>query len=161
MRILVTGGAGFIGSTIVDTLVDDDHDVVVVDALIERAHRRPPSYLNPRATYITADLADTDVATAAVQGIDAVCHQASLVGLGVDFGDVVEYVDNNDRATAALLKALHDRAFTGRIVLAAWWCTARVVIAVAYTVSSLRPRDRGRASTLRSSSRRARAVMRN
>ncbi|MEO5843067.1 MAG: NAD-dependent epimerase/dehydratase family protein [Acidimicrobiales bacterium] len=118
MRILVTGGAGFIGSTIVDALVDDDHEVVVVDALIERAHRRPPSYLNPRATYITADLADTDVATAAVQGIDAVCHQASLVGLGVDFGDVVEYVDNNDRATAVLLKALHDRAFTGRIVLA-------------------------------------------
>jgi len=118
MRILVTGGAGFIGSTIVDALVDDDHDVVVIDALIARAHRRRPTYLNDRADYIIGDLGDADVVTGAVRGVDAVCHQASLVGLGVDFADVVGYVDYNDRATAVLLKALHDSGFAGRLVLA-------------------------------------------
>ena len=117
-RILVTGGDGFIGSAIVDDLVADGHDVVVVDALLPRAHRRTPSYRNPAATYLTRDLAEPGAAASAVRGIDAVCHQSSLVGLGVDFADVVDYVHHNDLATAVLLRALHDRLFAGRIVLA-------------------------------------------
>jgi dTDP-L-rhamnose 4-epimerase len=118
MRVLVTGGAGFIGSAIVDLLVGDGHDVVVVDALLDRAHRREPEYLNPAATYVIGDIADRVLADDAVRGIDAVCHQAALVGLGVDLGDIVDYVDHNDRATAVLLRALHDRRFKGRVVLA-------------------------------------------
>lgn len=118
MKVLVTGGAGFIGSWIVDALIERDHEVVVVDALIDRAHRRDPRYLNAAATYVTGNLAEPTIAARAVQGIDAVCHQASLVGLGIDFGDVVDYVDHNDRATAVLLRALHERGFAGRIVLA-------------------------------------------
>ena len=118
MKVLVTGGAGFIGSWIVDALIERDHDVVVVDALIERAHRRDPAYLNRAATYVIGNVADPDIAARVARDIDAVCHQASLVGLGVDFGDVTDYVDYNDRATAVLLRALHQRHFTGRIVLA-------------------------------------------
>jgi dTDP-L-rhamnose 4-epimerase len=118
VRILVTGGAGFIGSTIVDQLVDADHEVTVVDWLHPAAHTGRPDYLNDRATYRWDDLRDLDVARAAVAGVDAVCHQAAMVGLGVDFTDVVDYVDHNDRATAVLLRALHDRGFAGRIVLA-------------------------------------------
>jgi dTDP-L-rhamnose 4-epimerase len=118
VKVLVTGGAGFIGSTIVDALVERGDDVVVVDALIARAHRRQPTYLNPEASYVTGDLCDPIVAAGAVDGVDAVCHQASLVGLGVDFGDVEEYIDHNDRATGVLLRALHDSHFTGRVVLA-------------------------------------------
>lgn len=118
MRILVTGGAGFIGSTIVDLLVDVGHDVVVVDMYLERAHRRPPDYLNPGATYLFGDLGDADIAAESVRGVDAVCHQSALVGLGVDFDDIVDYVEHNDHATAMLLRALHQRAFAGRLVLA-------------------------------------------
>jgi dTDP-L-rhamnose 4-epimerase len=118
MRILVTGGAGFIGSTIVDALVGRGDDVVVVDAMNARAHRVAPAYLNPSASYMFGDLSVPELAARAVDGVDAVCHQAALVGLGVDFDDVTEYVAHNDRATAVLLRALHQRNFTGRLVLA-------------------------------------------
>jgi len=118
VRVLVTGGAGFIGSAVVDRLVADGDDVVVLDCLLPGAHRVPPDYLNPAAEYRFEDLADPDAAARAVVGVDAVCHQAAMVGLGVDFGDVVAYVDHNDRATGVLLDALHRRRFSGRLVLA-------------------------------------------
>jgi dTDP-L-rhamnose 4-epimerase len=118
MRVLVTGGAGFIGSTVVDALVADGDEVVVADCLLPGAHRRAPDYLNPAADYRFEDLADPGVAARVVDGTDVVCHQAAMVGLGVDFGDVISYVDHNDRATAVLLDALHRRRFAGRLVLA-------------------------------------------
>jgi dTDP-L-rhamnose 4-epimerase len=117
-RILVTGGAGFVGSAVVDQLVGRGHDVVVVDSLHPQAHRCRPDYLNPAADYRFADLRDGAVAAEVVRGIDAVCHQASMVGLGVDFADARAYVEHNDLATAVLLGALHHDAFRGRIVLA-------------------------------------------
>ncbi len=117
MRVLVTGGAGFVGSFVIDGLVAAGHDVIAVDSLHPHAHRRVPDYLNPRAEYVWGDLRDAAVVRTAVAGIDAVSHQASMVGLGVDFGDVLDYVTNNDLATATLLAALHEQRFTGRIVL--------------------------------------------
>jgi dTDP-L-rhamnose 4-epimerase len=117
MKVLVTGGAGFIGSFVVDALVASGHEVVVVDSLHPNAHRETPEYLNSAAEYLWGDLRDPVVAASATRGVDAVSHQASMVGLGVDFGDTVEYVTNNDVATATLLAALHQRSFTGRIVL--------------------------------------------
>ena len=118
MRVLVTGGAGFIGSAIVDLLVSDGHDVVVADCLLPAAHRGKPDYLNDAADYRFVDLRDSAAAADVVRGIDAVSHQAAMVGLGVDFDDVTEYVMHNDLVTATLLRALHQRAFAGRIVLA-------------------------------------------
>ncbi|MBI2704870.1 MAG: NAD-dependent epimerase/dehydratase family protein [Actinobacteria bacterium] len=118
MRVLVTGGAGFIGSHIVDQLVERGDHVRVIDLLHPKAHHAMPAYLNDDAEYLFADLRETSVVTGALAGIDAVCHQAAMVGLGVDFGDVTGYVDHNDRATAALLGCLHAAGFDGRIVLA-------------------------------------------
>ena len=116
--ILVTGGAGFIGSHIVDALVEQGHAVRAVDALLPVAHAARPSYLNPDAEWLEGDLRDPAVAERAVAGVGAVCHQASMVGLGTDIGDIADYVGHNDLATALLLRALAGTGFTGRLVLA-------------------------------------------
>lgn len=120
MKILVTGGAGFIGSHIVDELIDLGHSVVVIDDLDPAAHDGIPAGLNDAAIYHWADVRDR--ATFEIPGVlddvDAICHQAAKVGLGVDFADVEEYVTRNEGGTAVLLRALHDRDFCGRIVLA-------------------------------------------
>lgn len=118
MRVLVTGGAGFIGSHVVDELVDGGHEVVVVDDLDRAAHAGVPDGLNPSATYVWGDVRDSELVARVVRSVDAVCHQASKVGLGVDFGDVGEYVSRNDLGTATLLRVLHDAGFAGRFVLA-------------------------------------------
>jgi dTDP-L-rhamnose 4-epimerase len=118
MRILLTGGAGFVGSHIADALVARGHDVRIVDALLPAAHDGVPPWLPDAAELVHADLRDARVADSAVDGIDAVCHQASMVGLGTDFGDVADYVAHNDLGTAQLLRALAARDFTGSVVLA-------------------------------------------
>ncbi|MGI8712028.1 MAG: NAD-dependent epimerase/dehydratase family protein [Solirubrobacteraceae bacterium] len=138
MRVLVTGGAGFIGSHVVDQLIDDGHDVRVLDAMLPFAHAGRPDYLNPAAELIEADLGDPRVTRDAVAGVDAVCHQAAMVGLGVNFDDAPAYACHNDVATAVLLSALAARGFGGRLVLAssmvvygegAYSCPAHGVVA--------------------------------
>ncbi len=118
MRVLVTGGAGFIGSHIVDALIDAGHEVRVLDALLPTAHASQPEWCNDRAEYVWGDVTDHETAAAAVSGVDAVSHQSALVGVGVNFDDVLDYVHHNDSGTAALLRALHRAGFTGQFVLA-------------------------------------------
>jgi dTDP-L-rhamnose 4-epimerase len=118
MRILVTGGAGFVGSHVVDALLEQGHEVRAVDALLPAAHRARPDYLDRRAEWITGDLRTAETAARAVAGVDAVSHQASMVGLGTDIGDIADYVAHNDLGTAVLVRALAASGFAGRLVLA-------------------------------------------
>ncbi len=117
MKVLVTGGAGFIGSKVVAQLLDGGAEVRVLDSLDPSVHAVAP-VIDPRVELIVGDVADAAVAAGAAWGVDAVSHQAAKVGLGVDFGDVGAYVATNDGGTASLLGALWRRGFTGRLVLA-------------------------------------------
>lgn len=98
MRLLITGGAGFIGSHIVTALRLRGHDPVVLDLV-------PPA---ADAEFVRADVRDPEAVRAALRGVDAVCHQAAMVGLGKDFADAPEYVSHNDLGTAVLLAAMAD-----------------------------------------------------
>jgi len=111
VKVLVTGGAGFVGSHLVEALCARGVDVRVLDW-------RPSPRIDERAEVVDGDLRDPSIVARAVKGVDAVCHQAAKVGLGVDFGDVGDYVSTNDEGTAVLLDALWRRRFAGRVVLA-------------------------------------------
>lgn len=117
-HVLVTGGAGFIGSHIVDELISIGVEVTVLDNLDPAAHVERPRYLHPKARFVEGDVRRASDWATALDGVDAVCHQAGKVGLGVDFADVDSYVDHNDAGWAAGLRVLHDRGFAGRLVLA-------------------------------------------
>lgn len=108
MRVLLTGGAGFIGTHVAHAIRTAGDEVVVFDRV-----RVPDD-----SAAIVGDVTDLAAVTAALDGVDAVCHQAAKVGLGVDFGDAVGYVSDNDLGTATVLTALHERAFAGPFVLA-------------------------------------------
>ncbi len=104
MRILVTGGAGFIGSHCVDALLARGHEVVALDSLDPRVHAARPDYLDRRAMYLIGDVADEEVCERALYGVDAVSHQAAMVGLGRGIADAPSYVRANDLGTAMLLR---------------------------------------------------------
>jgi dTDP-L-rhamnose 4-epimerase len=116
--VLVTGGAGFIGSHVVDELLARGRRVRGLDLLLSGAHAGRPDYLDPRADWVWGDVRDADRVEACLDGVDAVCHLAAMVGLGLDFADIGDYVSHNDAGTAALLEALARRRFAGRLVLA-------------------------------------------
>lgn len=106
MRVLVTGGAGFIGTQIVDALLARGHDVVSYDALLPSAHSGPPRAPRSGEELVIADVRDGAAVAEALRGVDAVCHQAAMVGLGKDFADAPAYVGCNDLGTAVLLAAM-------------------------------------------------------
>ncbi len=107
MRILLTGGAGFIGSHIATDLADAGHDVVVLDALLPAAHGTDPQpVIDPRVELLVADVRDRSAVDQALRGVEAVCHQAAMVGLGVDLQDAPDYAGCNDLGTAVLLAAM-------------------------------------------------------
>lgn len=111
-NILVTGGAGFIGSHLVDRLVALGHFVRVLDNLDPQVHGtlgeegRWPDYSNPRAEYVRGDIRDTAVFFSVLQGIDVVYHLAAVVGVGQSMYDIQRYVEVNVRGTAVLLDIL-------------------------------------------------------
>jgi dTDP-L-rhamnose 4-epimerase len=110
-NVLVTGGAGFIGSHLVDALVERGHRVRVLDALVSQVHgeNAAPAYLNSEAEFIQADVCDRKAIDAALDGIDVVFHEAAEVGVGQSMYEIARYVRANDLGTAVLLEAILER----------------------------------------------------
>lgn len=114
MRVLLTGGAGFIGRHVLTALHDRGHEVVVLDSLRPDVHRARPSSL---AGLQVGDVRDPAAVDAALHRAEAVIHLAAKVGLGVDVRDLPDYADSNGTGTAVLLAGMA-RAGVGRLVLA-------------------------------------------
>ncbi len=107
-RVLVTGGAGFIGSHLVDELVKRGDSVDVIDNLEPQVHRAKPDYLNPKATYHFKDIREDGVFSDLLRNADVVFHLAAMVGVGQSMYQITRYVDANVGGTAKLLQALVD-----------------------------------------------------
>jgi len=108
MKVLVTGGAGFIGSFIVDELVRRGHDVRIFDNLDKQVHTdgNKPEYLNKKAEFIYGDVRDYDALKKAIDGVDVIFHKAAAVGVGQSQYMIKHYVDVNTGGTANLLDIL-------------------------------------------------------
>jgi len=119
-KVLITGGAGFIGSHVVELLLAEGHDVVVYDALVEQVHRGAgPVNVPADAEFIHADVLDRDALQGALKGVDAVIHLAAEVGVGQSMYEISRYVDANTGGTGVLLDIIaNGHADVARIVVA-------------------------------------------
>jgi len=119
IRVLVTGGAGFIGCHVARALLQRGYEVRVLDSLIDQVHARGAArdtVLN-HVELIRADVRDLDRVSAALDGVDNVIHLAAEVGVGQSMYAIDRYVSVNDHGTAVLFQALIDQP-VGRIVVA-------------------------------------------
>jgi dTDP-L-rhamnose 4-epimerase len=108
-KVLITGGAGFIGSHVADELLAHGCHVRVLDTLTAQVHGdsgHRPEYLDPQVEVMVGDVTDPDVLSRALQGIDAVYHFAAAVGVGQSMYEVAHYTRVNNLGTAVLLEAL-------------------------------------------------------
>lgn len=121
MKVLVTGGAGFIGSYIVDELIRRGHRVRIFDSLDPQVHptHEKPDYLNPDAEFILGDIRDKDALQQAIEGQEIVFHKAAAVGVGQSQYRIKHYVDVNTGGTANLLDLLANTKHTIRKLIVA------------------------------------------
>ena len=113
MRVLVTGAAGFIGSHIASMVREAGHEVRGLDSLTPAVHNGRPSHV--ACDLVEGDVRDPAAVDEALAGVDAVCHQAAMVGLGVDLSDLPMYSDVNVTGTAVLLEAMGRHGIGGLV----------------------------------------------
>jgi dTDP-L-rhamnose 4-epimerase len=118
-HILVTGGAGFIGSHLIEELLACGYRVRVLDNLSAQVHgagQTIPTYLNPDAELVVEDIRDPEGVRRALRGVDAVFHFVAMVGVGQSMYELVRYTDVNNVGTAVLLEALIEKPVQRLIV---------------------------------------------
>ncbi|WZL90591.1 SDR family NAD(P)-dependent oxidoreductase [Salinimicrobium sp. 3283s] len=110
-KVLITGGAGFIGSHLADELLNEGYTVRALDNLSEQVHGENatrPDYLNPNVELQIGDVRDKAAVKKALEGVDAVVHLAAMVGVGQSMYQIKDYTDVNNVGTAVLMEALMD-----------------------------------------------------
>src|SRR3954470_21584802 len=117
-RILITGGAGFIGSHLADALLAEGHAVRALDNLTPQVHGdvTRPAYLADDVELQVGDIRDPQAFARALEGIDAVVHLAARVGVGQSMYELANYTMENSGGTAVLLEALLDRPLRRLVV---------------------------------------------
>lgn len=120
-QLLVTGGAGFIGSHLVDKLISLGHQVTIIDKLDPAIHPggQKPSYLNTDATFIKADIRNYSVLESVVVDADVIFHLAASNAVGQSTHQIAHYVSNNIQATAVLWDLLANTSHSVRKVILA------------------------------------------
>lgn len=111
-RVLITGGAGFIGSHLADDLLDRGYTVRAFDCLSVQVHgpdQRRPAYLDPEVELVVGDLCDRELVRRTLRDVDIVVHLAAKVGVGQSMYQVAEYTAANNLATAVLMEEIIDR----------------------------------------------------
>jgi len=118
--VLITGGAGFIGSHLADALLADGYDVRALDNLDPQVHANGtrPDYLDSRVDLRVGDVRDAGAVARAIDGVDCVCHLAAAVGVGQSMYQIDRYVDVNERGTATLLQTVARERRITRLVVA-------------------------------------------
>lgn len=105
--VLITGGAGFIGSHLTDLLIEEGYQVRILDNFSEQVHPTgPPAYLNAHAELISGDIRDPAAVEKALEGVEIVYHLAAAVGVGQSMYQIADYTSVNNQGTARLLEAL-------------------------------------------------------
>ena len=111
-NVLVTGGAGFVGSHLVDDLIIRGHRVRILDSLESQVHLGlRPTYLNDRAEFLHADMTDRDTLRKALLGVEVIFHQAAVVGVGQSMYNIERYVRANTLGGAVLLDLLVNEGY--------------------------------------------------
>lgn len=111
-RILITGGAGFIGSHLTDELLAQGYQIRILDSLSEQVHgpkQQRPEYLDSDVELVVGDVRDRDAVRRSLKGVDAVYHFAAMVGVGQSMYEVAKYTSVNNEGTAVLLEALIEK----------------------------------------------------
>jgi dTDP-L-rhamnose 4-epimerase len=119
-RVLITGGAAFIGAHVANELLTHGYKVIALDSLVPQVHgtaKARPAYLSEEVELMVGDIRDSEAIFRALKNVDAVIHLVSLVGVGQSMYQIDEYTSVNNFGTARLLQELTNQS-VGKVIVA-------------------------------------------